>query len=97
MPENIDRRENSFLRWLIGGLLTIVGLFGGIVWNRTAAQTESNSDKLRTHELQLQRLELDAASDRRTATASLTAIQQWLQAIGARLNVPQPPPNGSLP
>ena len=97
MPETIDRRENSFLRWLIGGLLTIVGLFGGIVWNRTATQVDRHAEEISTIKMQIQQLESNAASDRRQTASSLIAIQQWLQAIGARLNVPQPPPSGGAP
>lgn len=90
-----DRRENQFLRWIVGGMLAILGLFGGIVWNRTAGQVETNTERLRVHDLQLQRLELDAGADRRATAQSLAAIQQWLQAIGQRLNVPQPPPGNA--
>lgn len=98
MSDTIDRRENAFLRWLVGGLLAIVGLFGGIVWSRTAGQVDRHADEISALKMQAQRLELDAVADRRASSVSLAGIQSWLQAIGQRLNVPQPAPIvGSTP
>lgn len=89
----VDRRENVFLRWLIVGMLAGLITLGGVVWNRVANETADNTRELREHKLAIQRLELDAAADRRSTSVLLAGIQQWLQAIGQRLNVAVPPPS----
>ncbi len=88
----LDARETVFLRWLVGAGLGVIALLGGIVWNRVAIQIDVNTKLLSDHSMAIQRLDLDAASDRRASTAQLAAINAWLQAIGNRLNVSQPPP-----
>ncbi len=89
---SIERRENVFLRWVVGAGMGVIVVLGGIVWGRTADQVSENTKIIRDHALSIQRLELDAASDRRANSVQLSTIQAWLQAIGTRLNVAQPPP-----
>ena len=89
---SMDRRENLFLRWLVGGGLFAIMVLGGIVWTRVAAQGDQNTKDITAQALQIQRLDLDSASDRRATAVALQAITAWLQAIGQRLDVRQPPP-----
>lgn len=89
----VTKRENEFLRWIVGGLLASLVILGGVVWNQIADKVDRQSEMLSKHSMEIQHLQLNAAADRRATDVSLAGIQSWLQAIGARLNVPQPPPS----
>lgn len=92
----IRRHENVALWRLVGllvtGMLLVGGGLGGVVWNRVAGQVDENTRRLAAQELDIQAIKMDAASDRRAASVDRASIIAWLQAIGQRLNVAQPPP-----
>ena len=93
MRASIDRRENLFLRWIVSGGLAVIAILGSVVWLRVANQVDRNTADITSHAMKLQQLESDSANDRRAMSDKLQAITAWLQAIGQRLDVRQPPPS----